>query len=87
MTGFARRDRERRALARRASTPISARRSAGLGAGQAVWFAPDAGDLAGTIFLVVDANGIAGYQAGEDYVFAVAGAPLADLTGHTDIFV
>jgi Ca2+-binding RTX toxin-like protein len=60
---------------------------AGLGAGQAVWFAPDAGDLAGTIFLVVDANGTAGYQPGEDYVFAVAGSPLADLTGHTDIFV
>ena len=28
----------------------------GLGADQAVWFAPDAGDLAGTIFLVVDGN-------------------------------
>ena len=60
---------------------------AGLGASQAVWFAPDSGDLAGTIFLVADANGIAGYQPGEDYVFAIAGTPLADLTGHTDIFV
>lgn len=59
----------------------------GLGAGQAVWFAPDAGDLAGKIFLIVDGNGVAGYQAGEDYVMAVAGAPLAALTGHTDIFV
>ena len=59
----------------------------GLGPSQAVWFAPDAGDLAGQIFLVVDANGIAGYQEGEDYVFAVAGTPLADLTGHTDIFI
>jgi RTX calcium-binding nonapeptide repeat (4 copies) len=58
----------------------------GLGAGRAVWFAPDAGGLAGTIFLVVDGNGTAGYQAGQDYVFAVAGSPLADLTGHTDIF-
>ena len=59
----------------------------GLGAAQATWFAPDAGDLAGTIFLVVDANGVAGYQQGEDYVFAIGGAPLADLTAHTDIFI
>lgn len=59
----------------------------GLGAGQAVWFAPDAGDLAGQVFLIVDGNGQPGYQDGEDYVIAVAGAPLADLTGHTDIFI
>ena len=58
-----------------------------LGASQAAWFAPDSGDLAGTIFLVVDANGIAGYQPGEDYVFAVTGTPLPELTGHTDIFI
>lgn len=58
-----------------------------LGAAQAVWFAPDAGDLAGQVFLIVDGNGRAGYQEGEDYVFAVDGAPLADLTGHTDIFI
>lgn len=61
--------------------------TAGLGAAQAAWFTPDTGDLAGTIFLIVDANGIAGYQPGQDYVFAVGGTPLADLTGHTDIFV
>ncbi|HEV2815632.1 MAG TPA: calcium-binding protein [Allosphingosinicella sp.] len=60
---------------------------AGLGAAQAAWFAPDAGDLAGTVFLIVDANGIAGYQPGQDYVFAIGGSPLADLTGHSDIFV
>ena len=60
---------------------------AGLGAAQATWFAPDSGDLAGTIFLVVDANGVAGYQEGEDYVFAIGGAPLADLTAHVDIFI
>lgn len=60
---------------------------AGLGANQARWFAPDTGDLAGTIFLVVDGNGVAGYQAGQDYVFAIGGAPLADLTSHTAIFV
>jgi|GEM_PF-782074 len=29
----------------------------GLERGQAVWFAPDAGDLAGQIFLIVDGNG------------------------------
>jgi Ca2+-binding RTX toxin-like protein len=60
---------------------------ANLEAAQAVWFAPDAGDLAGQIFLVVDGNGQAGYQEGEDFVFAIGGAPLADLTGHTDIFL
>jgi hypothetical protein len=58
-----------------------------LGASQAAWFAPDSGELAGQIFLVVDGNGKAGYQEGEDYVFAVTGAPLADLAGHTDIFI
>lgn len=59
----------------------------GLGAGEAVLFAPDAGDLAGTLFLIVDANGEAGYQAGEDYVFALPNADLAALDGHTAIFV
>ena len=59
----------------------------GLGGGQAVLFAPDAGDLAGKLFLIVDGNGTAGYQDGEDYVFAIGGASLADLTGHTEIFV
>lgn len=59
----------------------------GLGADQAVWFAPDAGDLAGTVFLIADGNGIAGYQDGEDYVFAIGGSSLADLAGHTDFFV
>lgn len=60
---------------------------AGLGAGRATLYTPDAGDLAGTIFLVVDANGQAGYQAGEDYVFALTGATLADLTGHPGFFI
>jgi Ca2+-binding RTX toxin-like protein len=60
---------------------------AGLGASQAVWFAPDQGDLAGQIFLIVDGNGQAGYQEGEDFVIAVEGAPLADLSSHTDIFI
>jgi hypothetical protein len=59
----------------------------GLGAGKAAFYTPDSGDLAGTIFLVVDANGIAGYQEGEDYVFALSGTTLADLTGHTGFFI
>lgn len=59
----------------------------GLAPSQAVWFAPDQGDLAGRIFLIVDGNGQAGYQEGEDFVIAVEGAPLADLTGNTDIFI
>ncbi len=59
----------------------------GLGAGHAALFRPDSGDLAGTVFLVVDANGIAGYQEGEDYVFALPATTLADLAGHTDFFI
>lgn len=59
----------------------------GLGAGQAVCYAPDDGDLAGNVFLIVDGNGTAGYQAGEDYVFAVGGTSLADLAGHIGFFV
>lgn len=58
----------------------------GLGSGKAVLFTPDAGDLAGTLFLIVDANGEAGYQAGEDFVFALPNADPADLS-NTGIFV
>jgi Ca2+-binding RTX toxin-like protein len=45
--------------------------AAQLGAHHAVLFTPDSGSssLAGQTFLIVDANGIAGYQAGEDFVF------------------
>src|SRR5207253_94347 len=42
--------------------------AAHLAAGDAVLFTPDAGTLAGHTFLVVDLNGTAGYQAGEDLV-------------------
>jgi hypothetical protein len=59
----------------------------GLGAGHAVVYAPNAGGLAGKIFLVVDANGVAGYQEGEDYVFALPATTLGDLAGHTDFFI
>lgn len=58
-----------------------------LGAGHAVVYAPNTGDLAGKIFLVVDGNGVAGYQAGEDYVFALPATALADLSAHPDFFI
>ncbi|HEX3808644.1 MAG TPA: calcium-binding protein [Rhizomicrobium sp.] len=40
-----------------------------LHAHHAVLFAPSHGNFAGDLFLIVDANGHAGYQAGADYVF------------------
>ena len=56
----------------RASTATSPRRSAAsrLHANDAVLFKPDAGTLSGHTFLIVDANGQAGYQAGEDFIIA-----------------
>jgi hypothetical protein len=58
-----------------------------LGAHHAVLFKPDAGNLAGSVFLIVDANGIAGYQKDADLVIRlVDGHHLGDLsTG--DFFV
>jgi Ca2+-binding RTX toxin-like protein len=47
---------------------------ASLGAGHAVLFDPTTGNLAGHTFLVIDANGTAGYQAGQDYMIELAGA-------------
>jgi Ca2+-binding RTX toxin-like protein len=58
----------------------------GLGAGQAVLFTPDDGDLAGTVFLIVDGNGEEGYQPGEDFVLALPNAEPADLS-NIGIFV
>ncbi|HWA90333.1 MAG TPA: type I secretion C-terminal target domain-containing protein [Rhizomicrobium sp.] len=43
--------------------------AAQLGANHAVLFTPTAGTLAGETFLIVDANGTAGYQSGQDMVF------------------
>ena len=48
--------------------------TAHLGAHHAVLFAPDEGTRAGQTFLVVDFNGDAGYQAGEDLVIQFTGA-------------
>jgi Ca2+-binding RTX toxin-like protein len=45
-----------------------------LAAGHAVLFMPNAGGLAGKTFLIVDVNGVAGYQAGEDLVIRLAHA-------------
>jgi serralysin len=38
-------------------------------AGHAVLITPDLGDHSGQTFLVVDHNGVAGYQSGQDFVF------------------
>lgn len=43
-------------------------------------FTPDAGDLAGQIFLIVDQNGVAGYQPGEDLLIQ-----LVDPVGLTNL--
>jgi Ca2+-binding RTX toxin-like protein len=52
-----------------------------LGAHHAVLFTPDAGVYHDHVFLIVDANGVAGYQAGQDYVIDITGATnLNDLT-------
>jgi Ca2+-binding RTX toxin-like protein len=55
--------------------------AAALGAGHAAFFTPDSGDLAGQTFLVVDGNGVAGYQPGLDFVFHVTAPPPPDLGG------
>lgn len=47
----------------------------------AVFFKPDHGSLAGSTFLVVDVNGVAGYQAGQDLVIdLVTPKHIADVT-------
>jgi hypothetical protein len=45
-----------------------------LGGYHAALFTPTTGGLAGQTFLIVDADGIAGYQAGQDFVFNLEGA-------------
>lgn len=52
-----------------------------LAANHAVLFQADAGDLVGQTFLVIDANGVAGYQAGEDYVIQLIAPPASLATG------
>jgi hypothetical protein len=53
--------------------------AAAIGSGQmaahhAVTFTADAGTLSGHTFLIVDINGVAGYQSGADFVFDITGA-------------
>jgi len=48
--------------------------AAHLASHHAVLFTPNTGDLAGQTYLVVDSNGTAGYQAGQDLVFHLDGA-------------
>ena len=43
-----------------------------LGKFHAVLFTADSGSLAGETFLIVDANGVAGYQSGSDLVLHLA---------------
>ena len=55
--------------------------SGNLAAHDAVLFTADSGNLSGHTFLVVDANGVAGYQASQDFVIDITGATnLASLT-------
>ena len=42
-----------------------------LGANQALLFTANAGDLAGRSFLLIDANGTAGFQASSDFVIEI----------------
>ncbi len=60
--------------------------SAHLGARHAALFTPTSGTLSGHTFLIVDANGVAGYQAGADYVFDVTGALNIASFDKTDLF-
>jgi hypothetical protein len=57
-----------------------------LGAGQSALFTADSGSFAGRTFAIVDANGQAGYQAGQDFVIELAN-PTGPLGPGTDIFV
>jgi Ca2+-binding RTX toxin-like protein len=53
-----------------------------LKAHHAVLFTPDAGSFAGDTFLIVDLNGVAGYQAGEDLVMLLGGTTTGSLGVH-----
>jgi hypothetical protein len=55
---------------------------AGLNANHAVQFTADSGTLAGHNFEVIDTNGIAGYQAGQDMVIELQ-TPVNPITDAT----
>jgi Ca2+-binding RTX toxin-like protein len=46
---------------------------------EAIFFTPNAGDQAGKLFLIVDQNGTAGYQSGQDFVIELVGTALPSL--------
>ena len=47
--------------------------AARLGAGDAVLLQVSGGEIDGQTFLIIDHNGVAGYQANQDYVINVTG--------------
>ena len=59
----------------RATSPLGALLAAALdgilGAGEAALFTADSGDQIGNIFAVIDTNGVAGSQAGQDLVIGL----------------
>jgi Ca2+-binding RTX toxin-like protein len=57
-----------------------------MGAGEAAVFIASQGSFAGRTFGIVDANGIAGYQAGEDFVFELV-EPVVPGVPTTDFFI
>jgi Ca2+-binding RTX toxin-like protein len=60
--------------------------AAALGAGQAMAFTADSGDLAARLWLIVDGDGQAGYQAGADLVIELV-EPAAPIAPGADFFV
>lgn len=67
-------------------TDLSAALNAFLGKGEAALFTAGSGDMAGRAFLVVDANGQAGYQAGQDFVIELVD-PVVPINPSLDFFV
>ncbi len=57
-----------------------------LGAGEAAVFVPNDGSYAFRMFGIVDGNGVAGYQPGEDYVFALVN-PVVPPDPTSDFFI
>ncbi len=57
-----------------------------LNASDAVLFQPTSGDLAGHTFLFIDANNVAGYQTGADYVIELTNASNLSHLARGDFF-
>lgn len=56
-----------------------------LNAHYAVLYTPDSGNMAGHQFLIIDGNGVDGYQAGEDYVIELV-IPSSPIPANHDMF-